>query len=665
VTSRPYVPGIDGMRALAVLGVVAYHVRASVLPGGWTGVDLFFVISGYVIARSLSGYPGSPRALITAFYARRIRRLYPALVLMLLVVSIATVLLVPAAWLSQTIARTGRAAFFGLSNFVLAGSDPYFSPRAEFNPFTHTWSLGVEEQFYLLFPVMLLPWIRSGRAAARAWLPLLAVASAVYGMYETAHAPARAFYLLPSRFWEIAIGALVFLAHRSGMLKPSRSATGDALALTGLGIVAAGFVRAGDGVPPLPAAIPAVLGGGLVLVGLAGPPGEGVRRRLLEWAPVRHVGRISYSLYLWHWPILALFRWTTGLETAFETATALVLSLAAAEASYRWVEEPLRRPRPAPGVRPRTVIAVGLTGIVACWIVAVALFAARPLLTLSVTGDTRSWYVRAWSPARIPDDAPRPDLDGRRMLVAGDSHALAYATAFQMLREATGLEVVPVATGGCAVLSLLEPTPEDCRAPLAAALEEIEGAARPGDVLFLPARRTVRLGDQWAGAPEHVVAEAVARAAHPEIRRAVDEEADRLARRLTGLGVTLLFDAPKPVFPAPAFRCLDPFNRSNPVCRPGLMVRLETLRLLQAEPRSSLARLQAVYPDVHVWDPTPVLCPSDPCSALREGLPVFFDGDHLSAHGNRLLYADLAGALEALWGAPRQPRSGPGAGGDR
>jgi peptidoglycan/LPS O-acetylase OafA/YrhL len=643
------------MRALAVAGVVVYHVREVFLPGGWTGVDLFFVISGYVIARSLSGYPGAPRALIADFYARRIRRLYPALVFMLLVVTVATVLFVPASWLSQTIGQTGRGAFFGLSNFVLAGTDDYFSPRGDFNPFTHTWSLGVEEQFYLVFPLLLLPWIRGDRVGARlarAGLPVLFVVSLGFAAWETQSAPTRAFYLLPSRFWEIAAGALVHLAHRRGFAIPTRPVWGELFALGGLAMVAAGFVLAADSALPVPAAIPAVVGGAAMLVGLAAPSGPGMRRGLLETGWARHVGRISYSLYLWHWPVLVLFRWTTGLDSVLETALALGLSFAAAEASYRWVEEPIRRPRFAPGLRSRRVIAGGLSAIGVCWGVAALLFVARPALTLSVTGDTRTWYVRAYSPAAVPASAPRFDFAGRRLLVAGDSHAFAYGTTFQMLREATGLEVVQLDTGGCAVLDLLSPIPDGCREPVARALQEIARRARPGDVVFLPARRTLRLGDQWAGTPESELGEDLARVARPDHRRGVDAEAADVVAGLSSRGVTILFDAPKPVFPAPAFRCSDWFNRSNPVCVPGLAIRRGDLDPLQDAARVSLERLRRSFATVEVWDVTPTLCPEDPCSAIQAGLPVFFDGDHLTAHGNRLLYVDLAHVLEAAWSSP-------------
>lgn len=163
--SRGYVPHIDGLRAIAVLAVILFHLDPAWLPGGFTGVDVFFVISGFVVSASVHRLP--PLSLgqsMLRFYARRIRRIAPALLACLLLTAVASVLFIPESWLSEASDKTGLMAFFGFSNWVLAaiGND-YFAPKAEFNPYTHTWSLGVEEQFYLLFPLLFLAWARGVR----------------------------------------------------------------------------------------------------------------------------------------------------------------------------------------------------------------------------------------------------------------------------------------------------------------------------------------------------------------------------------------------------------------------------------------------------------------------------------------------------------------------
>lgn len=150
-----YIPGIDGLRAIAVLAVLIYHADyLPWLPGGFTGVEMFFVISGYVISQSLSERTATGFGdYVLTFYRRRLLRLLPALLVVLMVSFLLSAMLLPQVWLSEQNNRTGMAAFLGLSNFVLAfNSETYFSPSVELNPYLHTWSLGVEEQFYLLFP---------------------------------------------------------------------------------------------------------------------------------------------------------------------------------------------------------------------------------------------------------------------------------------------------------------------------------------------------------------------------------------------------------------------------------------------------------------------------------------------------------------------------------
>src|SRR5688572_19755919 len=199
-TRHRYFPHIDGLRALAVLAVIAYHLDARLLPGGFTGVDVFFVISGFVVSASMAHFAGpKPLEYLGYFYARRIRRIAPALVVCLMVTGLASALFIPQAWLSDTSNAVGRWAFVGLSNFVLLRTDgDYFSPKVEFNPYTHTWSLGVEEQFYVLFPLLFFAWAfgRRGRLLSMALFATGLLASFAYVAAVSKDQPALAFYML-------------------------------------------------------------------------------------------------------------------------------------------------------------------------------------------------------------------------------------------------------------------------------------------------------------------------------------------------------------------------------------------------------------------------------------------------------------------------------------
>jgi peptidoglycan/LPS O-acetylase OafA/YrhL len=214
---KVYHPGIDGLRALAVMAVVLFHLDRRLVPSGFIGVDIFFVISGFVVSHSVASLPmRSFREFVTSFYSRRIVRIGPALVACLLLTTLASCLFIPNTWLSEHNRTSAVAAFFGASNVLLAwAANDYFAPRAEFNPFTHTWSLGVEEQFYLIFPLIFYAWAGAStlrrRITAVSALTALSVASLVICAWWADTAPTKAFYLLPARFWELGAGVGLFL----------------------------------------------------------------------------------------------------------------------------------------------------------------------------------------------------------------------------------------------------------------------------------------------------------------------------------------------------------------------------------------------------------------------------------------------------------------------
>jgi len=681
-----YVPEIDGLRAVAVLSVIAYHLAPSALPGGFTGVDIFFVISGYVVSGSLSrdGQKTFPHFL-SHFYSRRILRILPASVACLIATSLATILFVPQAWLSDAVAQTGRAAFVGLSNFALIRfDDGYFSPSAEFNPFTHTWSLAVEEQFYLLFPPVFYAWLRWRErkgvrgTLANALLPGLLVASLAYAVGATRSSPSSAFYLLPGRFWELACGAVLFqLHHRGRILALSTKAKNLGFAFGTALLTLALRLATSQGFPFPWALVPCI--GTLALIAAVASQSAGrttLATLLLGNPIVVGIGRLSYSLYLWHWPVFTLFRWTLGLEGAACIAGALGLTAVASAASYRYVEQPFRSSRPLK-LQPRwRVVTAGLVAAASGYGLAVGAFSQQERLSLSVTRDAYLWHARPWPspPATSPDRCPTR-VEGRqieggsaqsfsrqpcdeapatphRLFVLGDSHAGAYATLLRKLTDEEGIEVYLYSAAGCSAASLVTPTagmPGYCAGFLRSSTDDIKRRASPGDVVLLASLRLQRFGDQWALRAESSPSQDRV----PDVRRArlheaFDEAAD-LVTDLSQAKLRVILDAPKPLFKAPPFRCSDWFNAVNPICEPGLSVARNELLERRAEVMDALERLRIAHPQLLVWDPLPPLCPGDTCFAFDAGGPLFFDGDHLSAHGNRVLYPSLLSLLSDLW----------------
>lgn len=628
---------IDGLRALAVIAVIIFHADATLLPGGFTGVDLFFVISGFVISQSLAARTGTPLGTtLLDFYRRRVMRLLPALLVMLVATFVLSALLIPRAWRNEQFDQTGMAALLGLSNIVLAGQqDSYFSPGAELNPFLHTWTLGVEEQFYLLFPLLFLAWLR-GRTRhpwLNALLPVMTLASLVLAAWQTRAAPTAAFYLLPARLWELAAGALLYqwMATRGS---PSRW---RALALPGLFLLGAGVVLApGMGVP-FPGLLLTVAGALLVLAAVSAEGAAGTwYGRALAWAPLAYLGRLSYSLYLWHWPLLVLLRWTYGLHGAVLWLYPVLLSVLAA-ASYHWVERPLRRAPRFVAWAPAKVLALAVPVVGVSGLAAWSTVEFHEQLSLSNTRDGYEWNARrypAWKPI---DPVDAPGLAGRGLFVAGDSHAAAYRTLTSMAARQTGMEVRQDDQGGCGIVNLLRAAPADCREFAEQALLNIERDAQPGDVVLLASLRMPELrGRDWSNGDGPVYQQMLAERTRADAE-AARAEADEVLARLQALGVRVVLDAPLPLFKAGAYRCTDWFNRMNPACAGGLSMQRADIEMLRAPQMVLLAELTARYPMLHVWDPLPLLCGAETCSAMDGDLPLFFDNDHLSGHGNRVL----------------------------
>ncbi len=330
---------IDGLRAIAVGAVIAFHMAPALLPGGFLGVDIFFVISGFLITGIIDRDLAAGHFRLGAFYGRRVRRIAPALLAMLAVVGVAaTVILLPTDLIG--FGKSVLAALASVSNIYFWRDTDYFARAALTKPLLHTWSLGIEEQYYLFFPLLLIivaRWRRGWLLPLLAALALLSLAADVYGQRFSNGVPA--FYLLPTRVWELAAGAI--LAVWPGRMSARRWAA-DVTAFAGLGLIVVALAGTGPLPLALPVALPAVVGAVLLLGSGAGA--ATLVARGLGLAPFVGLGLVSYSLYLWHWPVLVLARYVLVRDlTAAENAVALAAMLALAVLSWAVVERPFRR----------------------------------------------------------------------------------------------------------------------------------------------------------------------------------------------------------------------------------------------------------------------------------------------------------------------------------
>lgn len=332
-----YRPEIDGLRALAVVLVLLFHARVPYAVGGFVGVDVFFVISGYLITGQIMSEHAKGRFSVAAFYERRLRRILPAYVVVVLAtLVIGGLLLLPREF--EALGKSAFAATAFLSNVYFWNRADYFHDDSRQQVLIHTWSLSVEEQFYIAFPVamgLLLMWRRQTLALV---LGVAGLCSFLLSQHWTATDPGAAFYALPGRAWELLLGALLALANPLARLPSPLRAT---LAATGLGLVlwAAATIEPHSPFPGLQALLPCI-GTALMIAAATSQSGPG---RILAMPPFVKLGLISYPLYLWHWPLLAMAGVAAARELApYEIAGLYALALLLAALTWRFVEMPIR-----------------------------------------------------------------------------------------------------------------------------------------------------------------------------------------------------------------------------------------------------------------------------------------------------------------------------------
>jgi peptidoglycan/LPS O-acetylase OafA/YrhL len=437
--AQPHRPDIDGLRGLAVLLVVLFHLDTR-FTGGFIGVDVFFVISGYLISAVILSDLAANNFSLLNFYERRIRRILPALLAMLAVTSVlAWRFLIP----SELVAygRSQAATLASVSNILFRSQAAYFDTPSTFKPLLHTWSLGVEEQFYLVFPLLLLAIHRAFPQRLRLILYTLTAASFAASAIMVVRDRNAAFFLAPFRAWELLLGALV---SQKFLPTPSTRITRNIASAAGLLLILWPALHYASGTRfPGPAALAPCVGAALILA--AGQTGPSLAASALAARPIAFIGLISYSLYLWHWPLLVFQRSDSLLfpNPLTRTTTLLFLALVIAIASLSWafIEQPFRTGRLRPNRRTLFIATGSATATLAAASVALVSLQGFPsrfppaaqtvaaFATYDRAPSTRDGLCYLQPTAAFTDFHPDPCLlqrPGRKsILLAGDSHAAA------------------------------------------------------------------------------------------------------------------------------------------------------------------------------------------------------------------------------------------------
>lgn len=624
-------PDIEGLRALAILLVVAAHAGLPGASGGFIGVDVFFVISGYLITGLLQNeQQDTGRIALARFYARRLLRLLPALVVVIWLTCIAAALLLaPFEHPSQAGAAIGATTWTSNFAFALADLD-YFGPSAKDNLFLHTWSLGVEEQFYLVWPLLLVYLASRVRRARHGWsheqrlaldIALLGALALAASLWLTHYAPRLGFYMPLSRAWQFALGALVFLlipgVQANGMTTKRMAVP---LAILGLMVlIACAAVYGPDAPYPGWRAIgPSVATAALIAAGLLSPRNpvtQGLSRR-----PLLVVGGLSYAWYLWHWPVLLLGHAVIPAPGAAIGAALVALSLGLAFLTQRFVERPVRHAS-ALASRPVLVIVSAL------------------LLSGATVGAALEWRKQAEQWADTPlfsgieasrrDGAPiyaancdqwfhsdelveciyGSDTSSRVVVLLGDSVAAQWFSAVRAHFPEDTWRLVVMTKSACPMVDLpfhyarIGRRYVECERWRDRAIERI-GHLEPDALLFGSSSNYPFSAGQWLEGSANVM--------------------DALAA--ASVSSYLILPVPGPAFDAPTCVAREEWRRT---------FGLSTLCVSrESDPRAAAVRAalaeQARTRGIHVIDMSEATCPAGWCRAVIDGVIAYRDGQHLS-----------------------------------
>ncbi|MGE5282724.1 MAG: acyltransferase family protein [Chloroflexota bacterium] len=668
---------IEGMRALAIVAVVLCHAGVGTFAGGYVGVDVFFVISGFLITRLLLGELGRAGTIsLCGFYARRARRLLPQSALLLATVAALSIAVFSPVRAIEVSGDVVSSALYTANWHFAARSVDYFAQGHEPSPVLHLWSLAIEEQFYLVWPAALLAVSRLPRRRGRSPRPALAIAlvvvcavSLLLGVRSTDAQPVSAYFSTVGRAWELGLGAALALLGAVAIPRPVALAT----AWSGLAaILYATF--AFDALTPFPglAALVPTLGAAALL--LAGPsigrPPPGSPPWLLSRAPVRYVGRVSYAWYLWHWPALVFAAAILGPLSAAAGLAAAVASLVPAAITHHLVEDPVRRARSL-ATLPSRSLALGLGCTAVAIAAGIAVGAAQPTFSTAPAAETLG--ARAILAQPLPQEvavALRPSpleaesnrgpvvADGCLMgiestrsrecvygdpagshtvILFGDSHAMQYFPPLELLAEERHWRLVVLTKRECTpgeasiqnTLSGLRYS--QCDAWRERSLRRIESAPRGAIVVMSGSTGYTAYGR--GGETLHDAANAAA----------LEAGYVETLRRIHAAGPSTVLIRDMPASPQDVPSCVSEHTHHLRAC---------AFRRVRRSNREFDVRAADVAPGVTLLDLTPEVCPKNLCRAVIGNALVYRDRFHLTATFTRTLSPWLELALLELIGPP-------------
>jgi len=666
---------INGLRAISIIAVIANHINERIFPNGFLGVDVFFVISGYVITSSILSKPNEPLArFLGEFYSRRFKRLYPSLLTMVLITSVISCFFIrePMIFL-----QTGFTSLFGASNFFLLSQNlDYFAPSTDLNPFAHTWSLGVEEQFYLIFPLFV--WVL--RHLQVKWTrlmtcSLISIALSSSAFFLTLSTQSiESHYLLQYRAWELAAGSLAFLHNTK-----SRKIRLKLRFVSEIGLALLIFLTIGPKLADLRVTkFALVFLTALLLVYLNE---RDLANRVLTFKPIIKIGLISYALYLWHQPVLTLSKWTIG-QHFWLIPIQISLIYAIANFSYKWIEQPIIFAKILKSTKKTFSLIIGTSALVMSIIFSFwrPLITELPMHSYFFLGnenqkqladapidfyDSRSkkWAKNCHTSDRSIDalsgkwtletDFLKNCLNGDQSnLIAfvGDSHTLSMFPIAIDLSNSKKATTFILSRDGCAYPSQGRTSRSGCDETMSNTseflLQKMQINSSPDAIIA-----TSRLLSHFAAGGPHSGQFGTGNtpSAIRANLKAYINELSELAAKLQLSDDYLIVTAPLPYFPdLETELCEAQWFRPNSLKSSACFgtPKVELLRQRE-EVMSQLNDLSGRFKNMIIFDVFNLLCPdSEVCRPKLKDEFTYSDADHLSAAGARILIAPLVETLQ-------------------
>jgi peptidoglycan/LPS O-acetylase OafA/YrhL len=646
-----YRADIDGLRAISILAVVLFHFGVPYFDGGFVGVDVFFVISGYLITNLVVSDLRKGSFSFANFYARRARRLMPTLVIVMAVTFAAALAIMT----PEDFAAFSKSLFYTLifaANLFFADQGGYFASSLELAPLLHMWSLAIEEQFYFIWPLLCVVAFRYAPRHLLTVAVLALVASFAASVAGVEQRPLAAFFQPHTRIWELLFGCV--LALRAVPLRPLAA---DLVGIVGFGLILAA-VFGFDGRTPFPgtSALVPVLGATFVI--WSSRTGPSLVGRVLSAKPLVFIGLVSYAWYLWHWPLITFFRYQLERNpSGVETVVMIALSFALAVACWAFVERPVRQ-----GLwwKPRwrtfgtaLAAALPLVALAAVGYVSNGFIGRYPEAIRGLTREELSTRGKDWKCAKsaqsVGDRCPvwRAGDDAPGILLWGDSHAAVIRSVFRDAAEQANVSVAYIGLPGCPPLTgagrkRRHNRPDTCQ-NLNAEVDDLLRWRKYSDVVLVARWDYYAVGkhpSEENDPEQHYLRDDKSTSASLAENKAVMARGlQRTIEAVTASGARawLVMEPPYVGYNTPNRLAREIMNGQSPD-------RMFGIGAAEKAKRSAFIRELVAGLPVTVIDPAEVLCDADHCLAVDGGKPLYFDDNHLSIYGT----ARLAPLLEGL-----------------